>query len=73
MKQDAHQRWSSPTPDKWRELRQRHGLTQTRVGELVCTPLRTVQAWEAGHRRIPPMAWDLLRLRLGVDIPDSEV
>lgn len=57
--------WPSPTPEQWRELRQRHGLTQTQAGNLVCTKLRTVQHWEEGKTRIPPMAWELLRIRLG--------
>jgi DNA-binding transcriptional regulator YiaG len=58
--------WPSPTPEQWRELRDQHGLTQTQAGELVCTQLRTVQRWEAGTARIPPMAWELLRIKLGI-------
>lgn len=56
--------WHRPTPEEWRELRQIHGLTQTQAGELVCSPLRTVQDWEAGKRAIPAMAWELLRIKL---------
>lgn len=55
-------RWPSPTPEQWLDLRQQYGLTQAQAGELVCTPLRTVQAWESGERRIPPMAWRLFRI-----------
>jgi len=59
-------RWPSPTPEQWRDMRDQHGLTQTQAGELVCTQLRTVQRWEAGTARIPPMAWELLRIKLGI-------
>ncbi|WP_408635832.1 helix-turn-helix domain-containing protein [Orrella dioscoreae] len=58
--------WPSPTAEQWRALRDAHGLTQTQAGELVLTPLSTVQKWEKGTNRIPPMAWDLFRIRLGV-------
>lgn len=57
----------SPTPEEWKALRLAYGLTQTQVGELVCSALRTIQGWENGSRRIPPMAWELLRIKLDVD------
>lgn len=62
-------KWASPTPGEWRALRVDHGLTQTQAGELVLTPLSTVQKWEKGTNGIPPMAWALLRIRLGLIPP----
>lgn len=56
----------SPTPEEWKSLRLTHGLTQSQVGDLVCSALRTVQGWENGSRKIPPMAWELLKIKLGV-------
>lgn len=65
-------RWPRPTPSEWRALREAHHLTQTQAGDLVCSPLRTVQAWEGGERAIPPMAWRLLRLQLGEPIEQAD-
>lgn len=56
--------WYRPTPEEWRALRESAGLTQTQAGDLVCTPLRTVQGWEDGSRRIPAMAWKLLNIEV---------
>lgn len=56
----------SPTPEEWKTLRLAYGLTQTQIGELVCSALRTVQGWENGSRKIPPMAWELIRIKLNV-------
>lgn len=63
-------KWPGPSPSEWCALREEHGLTQTQVGELVLTPLSTVQKWEKGTNGIPAMAWTLLRIRLGL-IPPS--
>jgi DNA-binding transcriptional regulator YiaG len=56
--------WYRPTPAEWIALRQAAGLTQTQAGDLVCSPLRTVQHWEGGTRAIPPMAWKLLMIEI---------
>lgn len=56
----------SPTAEEWKALREGYGLTKEQVADLVCSALRTVQGWENGSRRIPPMAWELMKLKLGV-------
>lgn len=63
MKKNA---FYSPTPQEWKELRLAYGLTQSQAGDLVSSALRTVQGWESGSRKIPPMAWELFKLKLGV-------
>lgn len=57
----------SPAPDEWRQLRLSVGLTQAEMAYLVCTTERTIQRWERGDRKIPPMAWKLIRLQLELD------
>ena len=57
----------SPTSDEWRQLRHEVGLTQKEMAYLVCTTERTIQRWESGDRKIPPMAWKLIRLQLELD------
>lgn len=37
-----------------RELRERHGLSQARVGSLINFPQRTYAYYEAGKRMLPP-------------------
>ena len=37
-----------------RELRERHGLSQARVGTLINFPQRTYAYYEAGKRMLPP-------------------
>lgn len=67
MKNINRKKFYSPTPEEWRKLRLAYELTQTQAGELVCSALRTVQGWEDGSRKIPPMAWELLKIKLEVD------
>lgn len=57
----------SPTPAEWKHLRLAFGLTQAQAADLVCSSLRTIQSWEGGSRKIPPMAWELFKLKLGVE------
>lgn len=56
--------WPRPTPAEWVAVRETAGLTQTQAGDLVCSPLRTVQHWEGGTRAIPAMAWKLLKIEV---------
>lgn len=45
-------------------VRKRLGLTQTEFGQyLGGAPLRTVQDWEGGHRKIPFTIAEILRLK----------
>lgn len=41
------------TPQEFRSIRTRLGLTQAGIGELIGKALRTVNAYEAGDRIIP--------------------
>lgn len=55
---------ANPTATQIVELRNKHGLTQTDLGNLVYKGLRTVQDWEGGERRMPPDTWELLNIKL---------
>ena len=55
--------WYRPTVEEILAARIAAGLTQTAAGALVCSPLRTWQDWEAGKRRMPPMAWELFQIK----------
>ena len=57
----------SPTPEEWKQLRLEVGFTQKEMAHLICTTERTIQRWESGERKIPPMAWKLHRLELKLD------
>lgn len=56
----------SPTSDEWKRLRLEVGLTQREMAYLVCTTERTIQRWESGNYKIPPMAWELIKLKLEI-------
>lgn len=50
------------TPQNLKKLRKIHNLTQTQVGEITDTALRTVQNWEADvdakdHSGMPHRKW----------------
>lgn len=49
-------------------MRLSYELTQERAAFLVRTTLRTVQRWEGGESKIPPMAWELLNLKMKYDL-----
>jgi transcriptional regulator with XRE-family HTH domain len=44
-------------PDRIRQLRKRHGLTQVRLAELLGVSFATVNRWENGQSRPSPLAW----------------
>ena len=66
--------YASITPTAFRELREKHGLTQVQIAVLGRSSFyknrkgdiqaRRVQAWEAGRNRIPLASWELIRLKL---------
>lgn len=43
------------TPDELREIRERLGLTQTQLADLLETTQESVSRWETGVHRIPPL------------------
>lgn len=45
-----------------RAMRQRHGLTQQQLADLINYSLITVRFWEAGRKKIPPSTRLLLRV-----------
>ena len=49
-------------PAEIREFRNRHGLTQRVLAELLVLKTPTVQAWEVGRRTPPPAAAVILEL-----------
>lgn len=60
----------SPTPDQVRDLRERYGLSQSLLAELVHVATRTVQGWEAPatsreHRDMPPGLYELALIKVG--------
>ena len=55
----------SPSPTEVRELRERHGLTQTQAATLVHANLRGYQRWELGERVMRADTWELMRIKLG--------
>jgi DNA-binding transcriptional regulator YiaG len=52
------------TPDDIKQARSALGLTQTKFGELLHAKLRTVQAWEAGKRKMQAVTVELLERKL---------
>lgn len=50
----------SPSPERLRELMKKHGLTGSKVAEIVGVNSRTVRKWTGGERGIPEPAWRLL-------------
>ena len=55
---------STPSPAQIRALRRAVGLTQTKAGALIYSPLRTWQDWEAGIAAMPPALFALFTLKL---------
>jgi DNA (cytosine-5)-methyltransferase 1 len=56
---------NNPTPTEIRQARAHAGLTQTKAGLLIYTPLRTWQDWEAGKRPMHPAFYELFLLKTG--------
>lgn len=54
----------NPGPADFRVMRQQLRLTQTQCAELLGVYRNTVQSWDTGKKRVPPMAYHLLRLLL---------
>jgi DNA-binding transcriptional regulator YiaG len=50
----------NPSPGEVRQLRAEMDLTRPQLGALVYASARTVDAWENGQRRMPPITWELL-------------
>ena len=58
-----------PTAEDWRNLRERHGLTQQQLADLVHRTVEAIRKWEGG-RPGDPACWHLALLLLGeVRIP----
>jgi transcriptional regulator with XRE-family HTH domain len=51
-------------------LRNQHGLTQTRLAEILGVSQKSVNAFEHGNRRVPVSMLPLLANALGVSIED---
>lgn len=47
-----------------RDERKAAGLSMSKASRLFKVPYRTWQSWERGERRVPPMAFEILRLYL---------
>lgn len=61
---DARLISTAPTREQIIEARGKLGLTQTELGRLVDTALRTVQAWEQGRHKCPPLKWRVIQAQL---------
>lgn len=55
---------TSPTPDEIKERRSAAKLTQAAAADLIYTPRRTWQDWEAGIAPMHPGLWELWQLKL---------
>jgi DNA-binding XRE family transcriptional regulator len=53
----------------FQDLRRYSGLTRLQVGKLLDVTARTIQNWETGGARIPWMAYRMLRILRGYDLP----
>jgi DNA-binding transcriptional regulator YiaG len=49
------------TPEEIKKARKILGKTQTELGELLGSKLRTVQAWEKGDRNMPKITQTVLQ------------
>ena len=50
-----------------KEIRQSTGLSQTKFGEALNIPMRTVQDWERGLRQCPEYVTELIAYRVAND------
>ena len=55
------------TPEQLRQARQKYGLTQADLAEMMCVSSHTVARWERGsvpvHQGLARLALEVLRLR----------
>jgi DNA-binding transcriptional regulator YiaG len=63
----------SPTPEEIVALRKRHRLSQTLLGEISHSGLRTVQYWEAGEAEMHPGLWELVRIKTDEHTPKKYI
>jgi len=54
-----------PTGEDWRQLRERHNLTQQDLARLVYRTTQAVQKWEQGRGAGDAACWHLALLLLG--------
>ena len=50
--------------NKFKELRQRYGLTQKALSEYTGIPKRTIEDWETGKRNPPDYMLSLIEVKL---------
>lgn len=55
---------ANPMPEEIKTARERAGLSQADAGELVYTPCRVWQQWEASERRMHPAFWELFLIKI---------
>lgn len=60
----------SPTPDMVRDLRQRYGISQSLLAQMLHVSTRTVERWESppdssNHRAIPAGLYELALIKVG--------
>jgi DNA-binding transcriptional regulator YiaG len=51
-----------PTPDEFRELRTRAGLSQAQLARLLMTTVDRVKKYERGRHPVTPQLWLLTRI-----------
>ena len=54
----ANNRCANPTAAQIKALREEFGLSQREFGEVMCSTLKAVQAWEYGERNMHPVTWE---------------
>lgn len=52
----------NPKPPEVQQLRTAMGYTQLEFSRLLYVSITTVQAWESGDRRMPPILWEYANL-----------
>lgn len=61
----------APKPEEIRAARKSVGMTQTAAGAVIGRSLRVWIAYEAGTRGVDPLLWQVWRIRVGLDTPES--
>ena len=59
------------TPQKIKQLRDRHGLPQERFAKMAYTTKRTVQRWEQGKTPVCPARYHVALVKLEKLHPDT--
>jgi transcriptional regulator with XRE-family HTH domain len=57
------------SPEQFRDLRRHSDLTRLQAAGLLSVSVRTIQNWETGGARVPWMAYRMLRIIRGYDLP----